>query len=248
MEPSTRPADAAVDAACPADPLHSHAQTPRRTARLLGLVADVGLPLGGYYLLHLIGLSDWIALFAGTAAAGLRVAVVALVTRRVTSFAALTLAVFGVGLALAFVGGDARFLLWKDSAATATVGIVFLASLAAGRPLTLSAAQTWRPATAATLTRLYQRDPAARRVFRGSAFGWGVGLLTDSALRAAVVYLLPVDVAVGLTAVLPIVTMVGLGVWNIAYVTRAVRQAPQLAPLVVGRPRHVRTAPATPTS
>ncbi|GAA4219552.1 VC0807 family protein [Actinocatenispora rupis] len=244
MEPSTRPAECPTRSSAP----HGGDAQTRRATRILGLVADIGLPLGGYYLLHLLGLSDWIALLAGTVAAGLRVAVVALVSRRITAFAALTLAVFGVGLALAFVGGDPRFLLWKDSAATATVGVAFLVSLAAGRPLTLSAARTWRPATAATLTRLYHGDPAARRVFRGSAYGWGVGLLADSALRAAVVYLLPVDVAVGLTAVLPVVTMVGLGGWNIAYVTRAVRRAPRLAPLIVGRPRHVRSAPAAPTS
>lgn len=206
----------------------------RPGARWLGLLADVALPVGGYYLLRSFGLSEPTALLSGTVAAGLRVLVVALRSRRITWFATLTLAVFGVGLALAFVGGDARFLLWKDSAATGAVGVVFLASVAAGRPLTLSAAQTWRPGQAAALTAAYRCEPAVRRAFRGSAIGWGVGLVVDATVRIAVAYLLPLDAAVGLTAALPIVTLVGIGGWNVGYLTRAARRSPRIASFLPG--------------
>ncbi|BCJ37389.1 hypothetical protein Athai_48920 [Actinocatenispora thailandica] len=202
--------------------------------RWLGPVADLALPVGGYYLLRWLGLSDWTALLAGTLAAGLRVLVVAVLARRVTWFGALTLAVFGVGLALAFVGGDARFLLWKDSAATGAVGMVFLASVAAGRPLTLSAAQTWRPGRAGALAAAYRAEPSVRRALRGSAIGWGAGLVADAALRLAVAYLLPLDVAVGLTAALPVVTLVAIGGWNVGYLARAGRRSPRLASFLPG--------------
>ena len=38
------------------------------------------------------------------------------------------LVVFGLGLALAFVSGDARFLLLKNSFVTGAVGLMFLAT------------------------------------------------------------------------------------------------------------------------
>jgi len=37
-----------------------------------GLAWDVGLPLSAYYLLHLVGATDWVALLAGTLARVLR--------------------------------------------------------------------------------------------------------------------------------------------------------------------------------
>ena len=80
-------------------------------APLVGLGWDVGLPLVGYYALHLLGASDWTALLAGALAAGLRLVWVAVAHRRMTWFGALMLAVFGIGLLLALVGGDPRFVL-----------------------------------------------------------------------------------------------------------------------------------------
>lgn len=71
-----------------------------------GLLWDVGAPLVGYYALHALGASDWVALLVATVAAGLRMAWVAVRTREITWFAAVMLAVFGLGLVLAFVGGD----------------------------------------------------------------------------------------------------------------------------------------------
>jgi hypothetical protein len=205
-------------------------------AALAGLACDVGLPLAAYYSLHGLGASDWAALLAATAAAGVRLTWVALRSRRVTWFAAVMLGAFGVGLALAFVGGDPRLLLLKDSSTTAVIGAVFLVSLFGDHPLTLSAAQTWRPARAERLGELYRTEPAARRAFRVSAFGWGTGLLAESALRVPLIYLLPVDVMAGLSTVLMIAAMAGLAVWNAVYITRAARRTPALSVLLPGSP------------
>lgn len=205
-------------------------------AALAGLACDIGLPLVAYYALHGFGASDWAALLAATAAAGARLAWVAVRDRRVTWFAAVMLGAFGVGLALAFVGGDPRLLLLKDSSVTAAIGAVFLVSLLGERPLTLSAAQTWRPARAERLGELYRTEPAARRAFRASALGWGAGLLAESALRVPLVYLLPVDVMAGLSTVVMIAAMAGLAVWNAVYITRAARRTPALSVLLPGNP------------
>jgi hypothetical protein len=206
-------------------------------AAVAGLACDVGLPLIGYYTLHGLGASDWAALLTATAAAGARLAWVAVRTRRITWFAAVMLAVFGAGTALAFAGGEPRVLLLKDSATTAMIGAVFLISLLGERPLTLSAAQTWRPARAQLLAELYRSEPAARRVFHVSALGWGAGLLGEATLRVPLVYLLPVDLMVGLSTAMMIIAMAGLAIWNAAFITRAARRTPALALLLPARSR-----------
>lgn len=206
-------------------------------AVLAGLACDVGLPLAGYYTLHGFGAPDRVALLAATAAAGARLVWVAVRTRRMTWFAAVMLGVFGAGTALAFAGGDPRVLLLKDSATTAMIGVVFLVSLLGERPLTLSAAQTWRPGQARRLAELYRAEPAARRAFRVSALGWGAGLVGEAALRVPLAWLLPADVMMGLSTVMMITVMAGLAIWNAAYITRAARQTPALSVLLPARTR-----------
>ncbi|MDD7939264.1 hypothetical protein PHK61_12645 [Actinomycetospora lutea] len=186
-----------------------------------GLLGDVGLPLVGYYGLHALGASDWVALLVATLAAGVRLVWVAVRARQVTWFAAVMLAVFGLGLVLAFVGGDPRFLLVKDSFGTALVGLVFLASLAAGKPLTLSAFQTWQPRGAQEMEEFYRTLPPIRTMFRRSAVVWGVGLLLEASLRIPLIYLLPIEVMVGLSTAMMVTTIVGLSIWNAWYGRRA---------------------------
>ncbi|WP_433781396.1 VC0807 family protein [Actinomycetospora sp. CA-101289] len=201
---------------------------------LVGLGVDIGLPLVGYYTVHGVGGSDWLALLVATAAAGVRLVAVAVWTRRISWFAAIMFGVFGVGLALAFVGGEPRFLLLKDSFTTAVIGAVFLVSLVGEHPLTLAGAQSWTPHRAEELAALYRTRPAARRAFRVSALGWGLGLVAEAALRVPLIYLLPLEVAVGASTAMMIVAMAGLAVWNGAYITRAARREPALSVLLPG--------------
>jgi hypothetical protein len=157
-----------------------------------------------------------------------RLAVVDLVAtvlaRRVTWFGAVMLAVFGIGLVLAVVGGDPRFILLKDSFVTDGVGVVFLLSLFAARPLTFAALQSWQPAKAAEPDAIWDVAPAVRRTFRIGAVVWGVGLLLEAGLRVPLIYVLPVDVAVGASTGMQIVAFAGLGIWNAAYAFRAERR------------------------
>ena len=100
---------------------------------LRGLAWDVGLPLAAYYALHVLGVSDWVALLGhrrwwrrcGSSGALSR-------DRRLNPFATVMLLVFGIGLALAFVSGDPRFLLLKDSFVTGAVGLTFLVTALRG--------------------------------------------------------------------------------------------------------------------
>jgi hypothetical protein len=50
------------------------------------------------------------------------------------------------------------------------------------------------------------------------------------------IYLLPVDLMVGLSTAMMIVAMAGLATWNAAYITRAARRTPALALLLPAGP------------
>jgi hypothetical protein len=206
----------------PAEP--APVSTAGRFGPLVGLAWDVGLPLVGYYGMHALGASDGTALLVATGLAGVRLLWVFARSRRVTWFGVVMLAVFGIGLVLAVVGGDPRFILLKDSFTTGGVGIVFLLSLLAARPLTFAALQSWQPAKAVELDAMWDDEPGVRRTFRISAIVWGVGLLLEAGLRVPLIYVLPIDVAVGASTGMQIVAFTALGVWNAVYAIRAERR------------------------
>jgi hypothetical protein len=132
------------------------------------------------------------------------------------------LLVFGIGLALTFVSGDPRFLLVKESFVTGAVGLTFLVTALRGRrPLTLAAQQSWHPEQAAELAAEYRDVPAARRGHRFVSTVWGTGLLAEAALRVPLVYLLPINVMVGVSTGMAVLTFVGLAVWTGRYTARA---------------------------
>ena len=221
MEP---PSDTAEATAAPTDPATMTQPRPAAppTARLIWMMLlDVGLPLLAYYGLHAAGVSDYRALLAGTIMAGLRVAFVALRDRKLDGFAGFLLAMFAVGLALSFATGDARFMLAKDSIGTALAGLIFLGSCVVGRrPLIFYAAQRFSATTdekRAWWRTMWQTNPAFRRGFRMMSVVWGAGLLTEAAVRIPLIYVLPVNVMVGLSSVLQIAAFTLLMIWTVAY-------------------------------
>jgi hypothetical protein len=198
---------------------------------LRGLGWDVGLPLVGYYALHLLGVADWPALLAATLLAGARIVWVAVRERSLNLFATVMLVVFGLGLLLAFVSGDPRFLLLKNSIVTGAVGLTFLGTALWGTPLSLAASQSFQPARREEIRREYDTEPEVRHGHRLSSTVWGAVLLIESLVRVPLVYLLPVSVMVGLGEVMSIVAFAGLITWNIWYVKRATARAAGSAPV-----------------
>jgi hypothetical protein len=188
-----------------------------------GLALDIGLPLVTYYGLHLLGVADLPALLAATGAAALRIGWDGARRRRLNLFAAVMLVVFGVGLVLSLVSGDARFLLLQDSITLGAVALVFLVTSRWGTPLTLAAMQSFTPHKEAALATAFRTDPAVRRGVRLSSAVWGAGLLATALVRVPLIYLLPVPVMVGLSTALFVAALVALITWNIWYVARARR-------------------------
>jgi hypothetical protein len=186
-----------------------------------GLAWDVGLPVLTYYALHLLGATDWVALLAATAVAGLRIGWDAVRHRRLNQFSVVMLLIYGIGLVLALVTGDPRALLLKSSLVTAAVGAVFLATAVIGRrPLSLSALQSFQPDKAELFAERYRSDPDVRHGFRLTSTVWGVGLLAEALLRLPLVYLLPIDIGYGASEALFVAAFVVLIGWTVWYMRR----------------------------
>jgi hypothetical protein len=194
------------------------------SARLMlrGLAWDVGLPVAGYYALHLAGVSDLVALLVASLLAAVRIVWVAVRERELNPFATVMLVLFGLGLVLALVSGDPRFFLLKNSIITGTIGLVFLGTTLFGTPLTLAASQSFQPDRKAEIRQAYETDPHVRHGHRVSSTVWGVGLVLEALVRVPLVFLLPIDVMVGLGEAMTIVVIGGLLTWNIWYVKRAI--------------------------
>ena len=205
---------------------------------LHGMGLDIGLPLVAYYGLHAFGADTWVALLAATIVSGARSVWIVVRQRRFNPFSALMLAVFGVGLLLAFVTGDPKLIILKDSVFTGIVGIAFLLSLVIGRPLTLEARRSWSPKEAAEIDEAWRTNAAARHGYRVTSLVWGVSMLAEASLRAILVFLLPVSVMVALSTAMWVTTVVLLVFWTKAYARRGDKRGQQVG----GDPT---TAPAT---
>ncbi|WP_203960898.1 VC0807 family protein [Actinocatenispora thailandica] len=227
----------------------THDPAPSRTAAgsglrpvIVGLLTDLGVPIAVYYLLRALGVEPYQAMLGGTVAAGLRLAWVAVRSRRFDGIAALLAAMFAFGLVLSLVSGDPRFLLAKDSAMTGLAGLVFLGSAVAGRPAIYAlhrrmVART--PQARAATERLWATTPPFRRIMTAMTVVWGVGLLAESAIRVALVYLLDLDVAVAASGLLQVVALVTLLGYTMIARRRAVRRADRIdhpAPATVAAP------------
>jgi hypothetical protein len=192
----------------------------RPGALLAAMFWDVGLAVLAYYGARAAGLSEWSALLAGTLAAGARLLWVAARNRRVDPFAGVLLVLFAAGLAVSFVTGDARFLLAKDSATSGVLGLTFLGSCLAGKPLCYLAALRMAGPARGQLAGRFAVDAAMRRRFSRLTLIWGGGLLVEALLRIAVVYLLPIDVAVGASTALQVAALTALVGWTVLQTKR----------------------------
>src|SRR5215510_9209771 len=170
--------------------LRQHADMPPRRGHsywvrpgLLWFAFDLLAPTALIYGLLWLGSSLYIALLASAAVSALS----ALVSyRRGTGqqrFASHMLTLSLAAFAVAMVTGSDRFLLAKESVLTALVGVWFMRSLWAARPLTYLFT---RPLLEGRFTGkrrswevLWEQEPRFRRLWQVSTIMWGVAMLID---------------------------------------------------------------------
>jgi hypothetical protein len=187
---------------------------PLRLGAFAPLFIDVFAPLAVYTVLSRLGASDLLSLGAAALLPALYVAVAALRGRRIDRLAALILALLALAIVLTLATGDPRILLAKSVIVTGCAGLYFLATLLADRPFIFYAAQKLvarREADGeAAWDARWQTSPAFRRAMRLLTVIWGAGLLGEAAVRAWIIYTLPVSQSVIWGQLWAIACLIGL--------------------------------------
>jgi intracellular septation protein A len=149
-------------------------------------------------------------------------------TRRPDPIALMTLGGIVIGLAGALLFDSPLFLLLKESVVTGTIGLVFLGSLLASRPLTFVLARSMMASTPAQLAALeasWDRS-TVRAGHRRTTIEWGTALVVEAGLRAALAFVLTPGT---LLFVSPFLTAAVLGPVAVATFRRRRRAAARLA-------------------
>lgn len=182
------------------------------------LFLDAGLAVAAYLIARQLGASMFLALLVGTTVAGIRALYVIIRRREVDAFALFMIATFGIGLLLSLVTGSPRFLLAKDSISTAVSGVIFLGTLAAGKPMMYYLAQRFGATGDAERQRWAQLWPTSdgfRSFFRGLTITWGIAFLAEATLKLILVLALPVTVTAPLVPFITPVLITGLVIWTV---------------------------------
>lgn len=149
-------------------------------------------------------------------------------TRRPDPIALMTLAGILVGLVGALLFASPLFLLLKESAVTGAIGLVFLGSLLAARPLTYVLGRSMMATTAderAAYATTWE-TPAVRAGHRRMTLQWGAALLADAALRTVLVFVLTPGT---LLAISPLIAAATIGPVAIVTLRRRRRAAARMA-------------------
>ncbi|MCH1866499.1 VC0807 family protein [Nocardioides sp. CFH 31398] len=176
---------------------------------LLGVAQNVALPVGAYLVLVALG---WEPVWALAGSATVSVVVLGLDwrrTRRLDALGGLVLLRFALSLALAWLAGDARVLLVKDSAVTGLIALVGLVSLTWERPAIARVRADLSGDPEAFHAGLRERDDL-RRLHRRLTLVWVAGLLAEAAGSTTMALLAPITVAVVVTNLTGPAVVVGL--------------------------------------
>jgi hypothetical protein len=156
------------------------------------------------------------------------------------------LVVTGIALSLLALwgGGGAKFLQLRENLVTGVIGVIFLGSVAVGRPLIyyLARANMRRSGASGQLADFEGlRDNAFfKRTMRVMTLVWGAGLVLRTALAAILVFSVPIPTYLAIQPILGYATMGALGGWTFFYARRsqargrALRAAAETAALQAG--------------
>jgi hypothetical protein len=132
-----------------------------------------------------------------------------------------------MGAASAFVTGDPRLLLLRESLVTGALAVVCLSSLLWPRPLLFFIGRDFTaghdPARLAEFNAVWER-PGARRVFRIMTWVWGLGWLGEFALKVLLVMRLSVPEVLIVGPIESNAITIALILWTIRYANEARRQ------------------------
>ena len=175
-----------------------------------GLLQEIGvnavLPYATYFALTGQGVPTVTALLAGTVFPVGAALLSIYQERRVAALGVIVLAATAASVAGALWFTNPVLLLAKGSLVTGVVSLVFLASLAARRPLIYYLASTGKgPEARHQAEALWQSQPVYRSVMRRLTLTWALAMLAEASMRLLLIPLLPIAVF------LPISEMMWIG-------------------------------------
>jgi hypothetical protein len=192
---------------------------------LARLALGIGGPIGLFYVLRGLGVSDLAALAAGTVLPALGAGYTLIVKHRADTVSVFMLATMALALLTSVIIHSPRLLLAKDGIMTGFWGLWFLFSARGQRPAALIFARPLMEHMKLFASRswdlLWDAEPRFRRIWRVTSVMWGVALLVDAAVRAVISYTLPVDAVPGIGGLLFPVTFVILQVAANVYFAHA---------------------------
>ncbi|MBJ7289921.1 VC0807 family protein [Williamsia sp.] len=173
------------------------------------LTLDVALPLAAYFALTASGMAPVWALLCAAA-----VSVVVLLarwtrSRSISTLGALVLVRFALGVLVAVITGDARFVLAKDYLVTFGIAIFAAVSLNFERPF-IARIRRDLSGDRNGFDLRWEASKPFRDEHRLLTWLWVAGLVIEVAIAVAVIYTAPLDVAVVVTNVLSPVTIITL--------------------------------------
>ena len=165
-----------------------------RSGAVLALALDVVIPLAVFYLARGAGVNQWLALLLAALAPAAGIGWTWARRRRLDATAVFVIVSMALSLLVAFVTGDARVLLARESWLTGAVGLWILGSLATGRPFLLDVAGKVSPAgVARRVDSLWAGNRVFRRWIMLASLAWGAAFLLDAVIRVVFAYTLTVD-------------------------------------------------------
>ena len=177
---------------------------------LLGAVA----PFATYQVATWLGASELSALTWGAVFPLAGIALGFARRRRFDVISATSLAAIVVGLGGALVLHSARFLLVKDSLVSATIGLAFLGSLLAARPLVFVIGRARSPERAAVFDARWA-EPAFRCELRVMTAVWGGVLLAEAVTRVALSLVIAPAALLAVSPLLTLVFLGSVGLWTV---------------------------------
>lgn len=189
------------------------------------LVLDVALPLATYYVLASQGMDTVPALVLSGLWPLLSIVVTVVRRRRLEAFGLFVLVCILIGAATSLLFHDARFVLLKDSVFTGAIGVFFLATMLARRPIMFYFGQKFgtdgTPEALARWDGYWTGNAVFRRGQRTMTVVWGLALVAEALLRVALAFVVPLSAMVAISNIMPFAVIAALIFWTIGYGRRS---------------------------
>lgn len=174
-----------------------------RRGLVLNIVVNAVLPYATYLLLTWYGVATVPALVSG-AIFPLTATVVGMVrSRRVEALGIIVLVATAASVVGALWFTSPYLVLVKGSLISGFIGIIFLGSLAARRPLIYYAALAGQDAeTRQEAETSWQSEPKYRRLMRRLTLVWGIGMMCEAGLRVMLIPYVPIAIFLPMSEVM----------------------------------------------